>query len=157
MGNLRLPGVLAALGYLGVVAGTVAWIVAFRSTNEILVDQIAMTVGYGLAGFACWRWMVGCRNANVDRRLARTPSRWMAAASVVTAASFAAITYMYYQNHQYFQQQNGPGFVDPHYRLRMAGGGAIVLGLLLAGIGFWIASSGIRTPTGTAREPIPVP
>lgn len=75
----------------------------------------------------------------------------------MTAASYAAISYLFYQNHQSLTQHYR-GFdggarlavIDPHYRLRMAGGMSIVVGLLLAGMGFWIASSA----TGTATEPV---
>jgi hypothetical protein len=164
VGNLRLPGVLVALGYLGIAAGTVAWLVALYRQNpwEIYVTEGAQILGYGLAGFACWRWILRCRATNSDPSQA-APSRWMAAASVVTAAGWAAITYFYYQNHQNLVgvATHGGGssvtVFDPHYRLRMAGGLSIVVGLLLAGVGFWIAASRTRVETKPIEAAIPVP
>jgi hypothetical protein len=157
MRNLRLPGVLIAVGYLAIAAGTVAWLVAPSYVGnpwEIYVSESAPIVGYGLAGFACWRWIVRFQATNADP-FHGAPSRWMAAASVVTAAGWAAITYFYYQLHQNLVHERPPGgyssfVLDPHYRLRMAGGLSIVVGLLLAGAGFWIVSG----RTGTATEPI---
>ena len=75
----------------------------------------------------------------------------MAAASIVTAASFAATTHLYYQNHRFLVAHSSAGFpLDPDYRLRMAGGAASVVGLLLAGVGFWIAAS----RTKPSNEPL---
>jgi hypothetical protein len=163
MRNLRLPGVLIALGYLGIAAGTAAWLVAlFRGYPwEVYVSESAPMVGYGLAGFACWRWLVRFQATNVDP-FQGTPSRWMAAASVVTAAGWAAMTYYYYQLHQNFVHERVPGgysgaALDPHYRLRMAGGLSAIVGLLLAGVGFWIAASRSHTATKPIEEAIPVP
>ena len=147
MRNLRLPGVLIALGYGGIAAGTVAWLVALISRNpwEIYVGQATPMIGFGLAGFACWRWIVRCRDTHAGP-LGSAPSRWMAAASAVTAAGWAAVTYAYYLNHQSLLRIDihGPSMaiLDPHYRLRMAGGFSIIVGLLLAGAGFWIVASG---------------
>ena len=110
-------------------------------------------IGYGLAGFACWRWIVRCRETNADPSWS-SPSRWMAAASVVTAAGWAAVTYAYYFNHQSLLRLDthtiSIAILDPHYRLRMAGGLSIVAGLLLAGAGFWIVASG---PVSSIEEP----
>ena len=162
MRKLRLPGVLIVLGYLGIVAGTVAWLIALYRQNpwEIYVTEAAPIVGYGLAGFACWRWIVRCQATSPSQA---APSRWMAAASVVTAAGWAAITYFYYQNHRNLVRElthgGGPSVavLDPHYRLRMAGGLSIVVGLLLAGVGFWIASVGTRTASQPEEAAVPVP
>jgi hypothetical protein len=164
MRSLRLPGVLIELGYLGIAAGTVAWLIALYRQNpwEIYVATAAPIVGYGLAGFACWRWIVRCQATNSDPSQA-APSRWMAAASLVTAAGWAAITHFYYQNHQNLVgvvthvTGSSLAVIDPHYRLRMAGGLSIVVGLLLAGVGFWTAASRTRTETKPIEAPIPVP
>jgi hypothetical protein len=45
MRNVRLAGLLAGLGYLGVLAGTVAWIVAFHAIDESLVFELTTTAG----------------------------------------------------------------------------------------------------------------
>lgn len=155
MQTLRLPGVLIALGYLGIAAGTVAWLVSLNSSPNPWEGYLALvtpTVGYGLAGFACWQWILKCQAANADPGMQRSPSRWMAAASVGTAAGYAATTYTFYENHQQIPQHG----IDPHYRLLMAGGLSLVVGLLLAGVGFWIASSAVRTTTEPVEAPVPV-
>jgi hypothetical protein len=160
--NLRLPGVLIVLGYLGIAAGTVGWLVAAtgRTPWEFYVSDLAPLIGYGLAGFACWRWIVRSQTTNANP-LQSTPSRWMAAASVVTAAGWVAITYFYYENHQSFYRQRIPAatiaMVDPHYRLRMAGYSSILVGLLLAGAGFWIASSGTSSESQPNEAAVSVP
>jgi hypothetical protein len=163
MQDLRRPGVLITLGYLGIAAGTVAWLVALYSENqwEVYVSQATPTIGYGLAGFACWRWIVRCRAANSEPSR-NTPSRWMAGSSLIFAAGWAAETYWYYQTHQnlvHLALHGGGSFVarlDPHYRLRMAAGMSIVVGLLLAGVGFWIASIGTRGSMEPIEAAIPV-
>ena len=167
MHTLRFPGILILLGLLGLVAGTLAWVVGSdpfdHETIESVVYQIALTIGYSLAGLACWRWIVGCWATNVDPSVQRIPSRLMAAASAVTAAAFAALTVLQYENHrQLLHTLSGIGtqriaVIDPHYRLRMAGGASIVVGLLLASVGFWIASSATRTAGSEPQEPaVPV-
>ncbi len=165
MRTLRLPGVLIVLGYTGIAAGTAAWLVAFYSFNpwEFYLAQATPTAGYALAGLACWWWIVACRSTNTDLRLQRIPSRLMSAASVMTAAGWVAIVYFYYQNHQMLLKSRpvgaySDGPLDPHYRLRMAGGASVVVGLLLAGLGFWIASAAIRSPNvEPAEAAVPVP
>jgi hypothetical protein len=61
----------------------------------------------------------------------------MAAASLVTAAGVAALTYQVYQDHPSFALDN----LDVHYGLRLGGDAAGTLGFLLAAAGFWIASN----------------
>lgn len=144
MRNVRLAGLFAGLGYLGVLAGTIAWIVAFHAIDESLVFELTTTAGYGLAGWACWRWITTCRNNDTEPESIRGPSRWMAVASVVTAAGFAAVTHEYYESHQFFAVRHLASV--PHYRLQITGGLACVVGFLLAGIGFWVASIRLRAP-----------
>jgi hypothetical protein len=60
----------------------------------------------------------------------------MAAASFVTAAGVAALTYQVYQERPSFALDN----IDFHYGLRLGGDAAGTLGFLLAAAGFWIAS-----------------
>ncbi len=142
--SLHLPGALIGLGFVGVLAWTAAFLTANRPTDaETWVYWIATTAGYGLAGFACWRWIVGARQAPADEAVAGGPSRWMAAASVVTAAGVAALTYWTYHVHSALIHV-GDGS-DPRYGLRPAGDAVGTVGFLLAAAGFWIAS--------TARPP----
>jgi hypothetical protein len=129
--NLRLPGALIFLGLVGVVFWTVTDLIPAPLTNEEWVYEIAAAAGYVLAGFATWRWIAGNWKARGDETLVRGPSRWMAAASVVTAAGVAALTYFTHRPH-------GGGM---WYHLHLAGDAAGTLGFLLAGAGFWIASS----------------
>jgi len=83
-------------------------------------------------------------------------------ASIVCAAGWTAETYWYYQLHQNLVRalvHGGPStaLLDPHYRLRMAGGISIVVVLLLAGAGFWLASGGTRASTESIEVALPVP
>ena len=145
--NLRLPGALISLGFVGIVFWTIALLIPAPYSNEAWVYEIATTAGYGLAGFACWRWIVGNWKAREDESLVRSPSRWMAAASVVTAVGVAALTYLTHRVHG-----------GNYYRLHLAGNAAGTLGFLLAAAGFWTAS-GARpvepVEAGQSLEPIP--
>ena len=71
----------------------------------------------------------------------------MAAASGVTAAGVAALTYDLYQHHPSFSF----GALDFHYGLRLAGDIAGTLGFLLAGFGFWVASNARPAEPGTGH------
>ncbi len=130
MQSLRLPGALIILGFLGVVFWTIALLIPPPPTNELWVYEIATTVGYGLAGFACWRWIIGTWNSDRQWSIVRGPSRWMAAASVVTAAGVAALTYLTHRVHG-----------GRYHHFHLAGDAAGSLGFLMAAAGFWIASS----------------
>jgi hypothetical protein len=114
-------------------------------TTATLVYWLTVTAGYGLAGFACWRWIVGNWKAEDRGATIRGPVRWMAAASVVTAAGVATITYELYQNQPSFSL----GTLDFHYWLRLAGDVAGTLGFLLAAVGFWVASNARPTEPGS--------
>ena len=154
--KLRLPGALIFLGFVGVVFWTVASLIPAPYANETWVYEIATTAGYVLAGFATWRWIVGNWKAGGDGSLVRSPSRWMAVASIVTAAGVAALTYFTHRLH-------GGGI---WYHLHLAGDAAGTLGFLLAAAGFWIASSArpseseraaVSGPTGGAVAPNQIP
>ena len=92
---LRLPGALIDLGFVGVVIWTVAFLILGPPSNETWVHALATAAAYGLAGFACWRWIVGNWKAQRHGSFVRgRPSRWMAAASIVTVTGVPALTYM---------------------------------------------------------------
>lgn len=149
MRNLRLPGALIGLGFVGVLAWTVAYLIAILptfDTDTVLVYWLTTTAGYGLAGFACWRWIVGNWDAQESASAIRGPSRWMAGAALLTAAGVAAVTYQVYQNHPPLAPDN----LDFHYGLRLFGDAAGTLGFLLAAAGFWIASN--ARPGGPETE-----
>jgi hypothetical protein len=54
MRSLRLSLLLLVVGFLGVVAGSITWMVGFvgLTTGTALVSQIAPPVGYGVVGLA---------------------------------------------------------------------------------------------------------
>jgi hypothetical protein len=145
--TLRLPGALIGLGLAGIVVWTAAYLIAVAPTPDMaatIVYWLTTSAGYGLAGYACWRWIVGSWKAEDGGATIRVPARWMAAASVVTAAGTAALTYNLYQNHPSFSL----GTLDFHYGLRLAGDIAGTVGFLLAAVGFWIASTPRPTEPG---------
>ena len=156
MRGLRLPGALVGLGFAGIVLWTAAYLsVALPAYDGavIVVSWLTTTAGYGMAGYACWRWIVGSSKAEGGGVTAQGPVRWMAAASVVTAVGVAALTYNLYQHHP----GSSFGALDFHYGLRLAGDVAGTLGFLLAGTGFWFASNarpaGPRTGHAQASAP----
>ena len=156
MRTLRLPGALIALSFVGIVLWTAAYLSVVLPTYDgavIVVYWLTTTAGYGLAGYACWRWIVGSSKAEGGGATIRGPVRWMAAASVVTAAGVAALTYNLYQLHPSFSF----GALDFHYGLRLAGDVAGTLGFLLAGIGFWIASNARPSEPGTGHAQASAP
>jgi hypothetical protein len=145
--TLRLPGALLGLGFAGIVLWTAAYLVAVLPTFDVaatIVYWLTTSAGYGLAGYACWRWIVGSWKTEGGGATIRGPVRWMAAASVVTAAGVATLTYDLYQNHPSFSL----GALDFHYGLRLAGDVAGTVGFLLAAVGFWIASTARPTEPG---------
>jgi hypothetical protein len=155
----RIGALLLVCGYLGVVAGSVAWLVSdwriepFRP--EATIYQVALAMGIGLAGFACWRWTVHGRGSDTNSRLVRGPTRWMAAAALVLAAAPAAETYETYDDHRQLLQNARQLFVEyPHYRLLIAGGIAFTAGLVLAAIGFWILGSTSEMTAGSPSQTI---
>ena len=84
-----------SLGFVGVVICTVVFLIPRTPSNETWVHELATAAGYGLAGFACWRWIVGNRKAQKHGSVVRgRPSRWMAAASIVTVTGLPALTYV---------------------------------------------------------------
>jgi hypothetical protein len=148
VGTLRLPGTLIGLGFVGIVLWTAAYLTAVLPTADgtaTIVYWLTTTAGYAMAGFACWRWIVGSRKAEGSGATIRGPVRWMAGASLVTAAGVATLTYNLYQNNPSFSLDT----LDFHYGLRLAGDVAGTLGFLLAAIGFWIASGTCPTQPGT--------
>jgi hypothetical protein len=135
--TLRVPRTFIVLGYLGVVAATIAWIVASPGLNAAgQIYNILTTVGYGLAGLAWWQWSAAIMTDGSPTRSLRRPSRTMAAGSIVFAIAFAALT----ENNIRYHVANHIAY-QPHYRLSVAGGASFVVGLSLAAVGFWLASN----------------
>ena len=118
-------GLLLIFGYVGVVAGTVAFIVSYwyERFPEETVAYVALGLGIGLAGLACWRWTISCRSLGVDPVVTRSSTHWMAAAALVLAAFPGALTYQVYGLHRQFSHQATPEY--PHYRLIISGGSGI--------------------------------
>ncbi|HEY5384097.1 MAG TPA: hypothetical protein VIJ56_02605 [Acidimicrobiales bacterium] len=147
MRTLRLPGVLIGLGFAGIVLWTAAYLAAVLPTFDAAATTVywlTTTAGYGMAGYACWRWIAGSWKTEDGGATIRGPVRWMAAASVVTAAGVATLTYTLYQHHPSLSL----GTLDFHYGLRLAGDIAGTVGFLLAAVGFWIASTARPTEPG---------
>lgn len=151
MSTLRVPGALIGLGFLGVLAWTIVYLIAVLPGGDpgtIVVYEVTTTVGYVLAGLACWRWIVTSATAGAGGTAAVLPSRLMAVASFVTAAGVAALTYQLYQNNRLFMLEN----LNLHYALRLTSDIAGVLGFLLAAAGFWMASM-VKPGDGNAQQP----
>lgn len=147
--SLRLSGTLLVLGLLGLVLWIASAIRVFHSTDTAWIEELSVLLGYCLAGFAGWWWIVRSRQTQGLESAARGPSRWMAAASLVTAAGIAAETY---QRHQIHATEVAHGLTSsPYYRSLLAGGFAGTLGFLLAGVGFWIASY-VQSPQPSPSE-----
>ena len=137
--TLRVPAVLLSVGYIGVIYGMIAWLMVPGFTvPEVLIWNVATTLAYGVAGFACWRW-VRTSVASGTGTPSRGPARWMASASALMAVGFGAITWY---DHRMHREDFSHGAVyQPHYHLQLAGGAAYVAGFLLAAVGFWLASN----------------
>jgi len=81
--NLRIPKALVALGFLGVVAGTVGELMVVGSlASWFTVTAVALPIGYGLIGWAWWYWqmttphLIGpCATARGFSHLRRLPLR----------------------------------------------------------------------------------
>jgi hypothetical protein len=146
--TLRLAGTLIGFGFAGVVVWTAAYLAAVLPTanaTATVVYWLTTTAGYGLAGYACWRWIVGSWKAGAGGTTIRGPVRWMAAASLVTAAGVATLTYVLYEDNPSFSLST----IDFHYGLRLAGDVVGTLGFLVAALGFWMASNARPTEPGT--------
>jgi hypothetical protein len=159
LSHRRIGALLLVCGYLGVVAGTVSLIISdwriepFRP--ETTMFQVALAMGIGLAGFACWRWTVNGRGSDANSHLVRGPTRWMAAAALVLAAAPAAQTYETYDDHRQLVRNAHQALVEyPHYRLLIAGGTVFAAGLVLAAIGFWILGSTSEMTAGSPGQTI---
>jgi hypothetical protein len=153
MRNLRLPRALVALGFGGILFWTAAVLIAVlpvSDTATFLVYWLTTTAGYGLAGFACWRWISRNWVSEADGSSTRSPARWMAAAALVTAVGVAALTSQLYQD----RPPAGLDNADLHYALRFAGYVAGTLGFVVAAAGFWVASNARPgEPGGGPGEP----
>jgi hypothetical protein len=149
--HLRLPRALIALGFGCIVFWTVAYLIAVLPTGDsatTLVFWLTTTAGYGLAGFACWRWITANGEGQAARSLIRGPTRWMAAAALITGAGVAALTFQIYQDRPPVALVNA----DLHYGLRLAGFAVGTLGFVLAAAGFWIASNAAAPEPETDQE-----
>src|ERR1700688_80038 len=122
MHNPRIGALLLALGYLGVAGGTVAQVVPYSARWEQVFFEAALAVGFGIAGYACWRWTTISRNAPSQPADRNGPTRLMALACCVLALGFGVATYQTYKVHsQLFGMTHG-GVFDPNYAWRLAGG-----------------------------------
>jgi hypothetical protein len=153
MRALRLSGSLILIGYIAVIGGTIAWIIAFGTYHQkgYLTAFIAMTIAYGLVGFGCWRSARAPRGDDAARVM-RGMTRWVGAASGAMAIAFAGQTYDYYKVHSTVVANGGR---EPHYSLQIGGGIAQLVGFLLAGVGFWFLSRRLPVAAEGAQAPVP--
>jgi hypothetical protein len=153
MRSPRFSGSLLLVGYVAIIAGTIAWIIAFETYHQkgFLTSWIAMTVAYGLVGFGCWRSVRACRDDDAARVI-RGLTRWVGAASGAMAIASASQTYDYYKSHSTVAAFGG---TIPHYPFQIGGGVAQAVGFLSAGVGLWLASD--RRPVATEPVPAPLP
>jgi hypothetical protein len=138
----RIGGLLLIFGYLGVVAGSIAWIVSYwdEPGPEGTIYQAALCVGLVMAGVAGWRWTVTGQGHGMPDSANRAPARWMSGSAFVLAAAPAALTYNSFDLHRQMSRftHSVPSF--PHYRLIMVGGIAFTAGLTITSGGFAILS-----------------
>ncbi len=146
MRDLRVPGALLVLALAGVVTSTILFLFAAFPGGDpatIVVYWTTTTVGYLCAGVAGWRWVV-----RTDGDV-RGPTRWMAAAALVTAAGMAALANQVYQNNHVLSLST----VDLHYVLRLTSDVVGAAGFLCAAVGFWLASTAGRTTSDVSAAP----
>src|ERR1700722_5489174 len=143
--TLRIPGLLLIVGYLGLLAGVIGYSDTFPLSKQGWIEVLVEPVGVGLAGFAAWRWMVACRQEpTATARSIKTPTRSMAAASALFSIGYAVMAHITVQDHSSLGLATDPSF---HYATKMICLISSGIGLLVAPIGFWLASLEVRRPT----------
>ena len=132
----RLWDLLILFGYVGVVGGTTASIIASEDYHQkaYLTATIAMTIAYGVVGVGCWRLVRACRNDDALARVVRGLTRWVAAASGLMAIAFASQTYEYHKIHSTFVALR---VTESHYPVQIFSGLSLAIGFLLAAVGVW--------------------
>jgi hypothetical protein len=152
----RVGGILLVIGYLGVVVGSIAWVIAYYAgglNHAGTVYQATLGLGLVMAGAAGWRWtVVGLRHEIPG---IRTPGRWMAASTLILAAAPAALTYNAFDLHRQMSKFTHSVPAYPHYRTIIAGGTAFTLGLLVASSGFVVLSTATRIAQENSNVPSP--
>jgi hypothetical protein len=141
MRSLRLSKILLVVGFLGVLASSTGWMVAYPhfTAGSWMIDQFAPTIGYGLVGLAWWQWTPAAEAGLVGSTAMRRSSRTLALA----AAAFALDNLsQLYGNLRFRYAQHDPGFYLPHFNLENTSLAAAGLGFVLAAVGLWIASTG---------------
>lgn len=143
MRTLRLSKVLLVVGFLGVLASTVAWMVVIPrfTAGSWIIDQLAPPIGYALVGLAWWQWIPAAHTGHVASNAMRRSSRTLAlAAGAIALGNFSQL----YGNLRFRNALHDPGFRIPHWNLQNASLGTAGLGFLLAAVGFWIASTAAK-------------
>jgi hypothetical protein len=136
--SLRLVQLLILVGFLGVIGGSIAWIVGFSVTNRTdLVINLAPPIGYGLVGVAWWQWLPATQAVGTAVKSIRRSSRILALASVITGLGYLAI---FYQDLRLTYSLPGADHF-PNFRLQLAVSAASAVGFFLAASGLWVASN----------------
>jgi hypothetical protein len=142
MPSLRLSRLLLLAGFVGIVAGTITWMVGGSVTSgSWLIQQLAAPIGYGLVGWAWWQWMQGSSAGSMETRAVRRSSRTLALASAVTSLAYFASLY----GNLRFRYATHYPLYPPHFNLHNEGYGAAGVGFLLAAVAFWIAPAATRS------------
>jgi hypothetical protein len=149
--NLRIPTALVALGFLGVVAGTVGELMVAPSLASLVswftITIVSFPVVYGLLGLAWWRLV---SDDAVPPRTARYCSRLIALAALAFAASWAESIY----SSIHVRLSWSGAFYFPHWRLMLASEVSSATGLLVAALGLWLASNARPMATDAPEGPL---
>jgi hypothetical protein len=143
-GTLRLPRSFLAVGFVCVIVGTVAWVIASPYVTPN-INSVATSVGFAFVGLTWWRWT----NTATSEASLRWPSRLLAVASLCWAVAYGAVAFNDFKTYS-----GNPMIHWPHERLQEGGGTAIAVGLCLAALGFWIASN-VRSGNTASAESLP--
>jgi hypothetical protein len=137
---LRLPGLLRILGFVGVVAGTIAGFVGFSeppSAGSFWIRVLAPPLSYGLVGLAWWQWVTANGPHLPAGRTMRRPTRTLAIGFCVAGIGWLALTWGTF----HFMHSLHDSVAIPHVRLHIAGYAPAAASFFLAAAGLWIASN----------------
>jgi hypothetical protein len=138
--TFRLPGLLLLLGFLGVVAGTIGYMVGFVTftAGAAFAEFLGAPIGYLLVGVAWWQWTPGVQSGEIAARSMRRTSLTLVLASLVTSLSY--LGRLYGSLRFRYSLPSNTNFYLPHFRLQLAADAATGVGFIFSAVGFWIAA-----------------
>jgi len=150
--TFRLPGFLLLIGSLGIVGGTIGWIVGFGFAASVafFADQLGAPVGYLLVGLAWWQWTESVQAGGAAVPAFVCGTRVLAFAALSTSITFLANLY---GNLRFLYLGPGKNLRLPHFRLQLACYAAEGVGFLIAAVGFWIAARKVRLANVAPAQP----